>query len=74
MKKDLTIFDGKTYSIKLTFSVDENNNLIFPDDVEENEIEERLMCQIHSGDYGCTKDTINIFIKARESCINKNKQ
>jgi len=73
MKKDLTIFDGETYSIKLTFSVDENNNLIFPDDVEDSEIEERLMCKIYSSDYGCNADTINIFKKARENYINENK-
>ena len=73
MKKDLTIFDGETCSPKLTFSVDENNNLIFPDDVGEDEIEERLMYQIRSNDYGCTDDAINVFRKARTSYIKEHK-
>ena len=62
--KHLTIFSGITFAPKLTFVVNGSNEFVFPDDVHADEIKERLTCQIDSCDYGCKRDTLDIFRKA----------
>lgn len=72
--KNLTIFSGITFGAKLTFSVDKEGCLSFSSDVEPDEIDERIDCQIKASDFGCQEDTIDIFRKARNKYLIKYKR